>query len=101
MPIAGPRYRFNAGMVDGAPEERGVYGLWDGEDLIFLGRSQGALTIQHALREHLSGRAGPCTSRATHYAWELCFEPAEREAELLAAFKAQFRRVPRCNAEPP
>lgn len=101
MPIAGPRYRFNASMVDGAPEERGVYGLWDGEDLIFVGRSRGALTIQHALREHLSGDACPCTSRATHYAWELCFEPAEREAELLAAFKAQFRRMPRCNAEQP
>ena len=101
MPIAGPRYRFNAGMVDGAPGERGVYALWDGEELIFLRRDGAALTIQQALREHLSGSAGPCTRRATHYAWELCFEPAEREAELLAEFKAQFRRMPRCNAEQP
>jgi hypothetical protein len=89
-------------MLDGAPDERGVYALWENEEVIYYGRSSGrAISIQQALREHCSGQAGACTRAATHYSWEICAEPAEREAELLAEHQAQFKRLPRCNADEP
>ena len=89
-------------MLDGAPDERGVYALWENEEVIYYGRSSGrSISIQQALREHSSGQAGACTRVATHYSWEICAEPAEREAKLLKEYEAQFKRLPRCNADKP
>ena len=85
-------------MVEGAPADPGVYALWEAEELIYYGRASGnAVSIQFALLEHLTGRAGPCTQRATHYAWEISLDPAVREAELLAEYRTTFNRLPRCN----
>lgn len=98
MPFGGGRYRFTRNMVEGAPAEPGVYALWQDEELIYYGRAAGgALTLQHALLEHLMGRAGPCTREATHYGWEISLYPVAREAELLAEYKSANRRLPRCN----
>jgi hypothetical protein len=100
MSFGGGRYRFTRSMVEGAPADPGVYALWDAEELIYFGRASGHLvSIQLALLEHLSGRAGPCTKRATHYGWEISLDPAAREAELLAEYKAAFKRLPRCNQD--
>jgi len=98
MPFAGGRYRFTRSMVEGAPADPGVYALWENDELIYYGRASGAvITIQSALMEHLSGRAGACTQGATHYGWEITLEPTAREAELLGEYKAAFNRLPRCN----
>jgi len=98
VPIASPRYAFNATMIAGAPPDPGVFALWENDELIYYGRAAGSLkSIQFALLEHLAGRAGPCTHRATHYGWEITLDPAAREAELLAEYKAAFNRLPRCN----
>ena len=35
---------------------------------------------------------------ATHFAWEPCARPAEREAELLRDARVAFGRLPRYNA---
>ncbi len=102
MPIAGPKYRFAANLIDGAPEDHGIYALWEREELIYLGCAPGPdFTIQRALRRHAAGADGPCTEQATHYGWELCLEPLERRAELLAEFQARFKRLPRCNGSEP
>jgi len=98
MPFAGGRYRFTRNMVEGAPADPGVYALWENDELIYYGRAAGnVISIQFALFEHLSGRAGPCTQRATHYGWEISLEPAAREGELLTEYRAQYNRLPRCN----
>jgi hypothetical protein len=98
MPIASPRYAFTATMVAGAPPDPGVFALWEGADLIYYGRANGrGVTIQSRLREHLEG-AG-CTSRATHYAWEIAGNPRAREAELLREYWRAHGRLPRCNAD--
>jgi hypothetical protein len=98
MPIEAPKYRFTPGMAGGAPEEAGVYALWRGDELIFLGRASQAATIRACLVEHLGGSC-PCTRQATHYTWELSLQPAAREAEVLREFQARFGRLPRCNGE--
>lgn len=93
MPIASPRYAFTATMVSGAPPDPGVFALWEGEELIYYGRAQ---SIQSCLQEHLA-RAAPCTSRATHYGWEISGNPAMREADLLREYQRAHGRLPRCN----
>lgn len=98
MPIASPRYAFNATMVSGAPPDPGVFALWEREELIYYGRALGqGSTIQSRLREHLEG--GGCTSRATHYGWEISSNPRSRDAELLREFETSHGRLPRCNSK--
>jgi len=97
MPIASPRYAFNAAMVAGAPPDPGVFALWQNEELIYYGRALGnGATIQSRLREHLeTGMHGP--AQATHYGWEIAANPRVREAELLREYEKTHGRVPRCN----
>jgi hypothetical protein len=97
MPIASPRYALNAVMVSGAPPDPGVYALWEAEELIYYGRALGqSATIQSSLREHLEA-ADRCTSRATHYGWEISSNPRAREVELLREYERSHGRLPRCN----
>ena len=69
-------------MVEGAPADPGVYALWEagGAHLTTAALPATPVSIQFALLEHLNGRAGACTQRATHYGWEISLDPAAREA---------------------
>ena len=87
------RYRFTRVVIAGAPDEQGVYALWDGEEVIYYGRGP----IRTRLLDHFYGRVDELTRRATHYGWELCADPAAREAELLAEHRRVYGRPPRLN----
>jgi hypothetical protein len=88
------RYRFARLVIAGAPEDAGIYTLWEYDEIVYYGRADGgSSTIRSRLEEHF--RAG---MRATHYAWELCRDPAAREAELLGEHERAFGRLPRFNA---
>ena len=92
------RYTFTRIVIAGAPDDGGVYALWDGEELIYYGRTEGGnegggSTIRSRLLEHhYSGEL-----RATHYSWEVCKDPAAREADLLREHESKFGRPPRDN----
>jgi len=99
MPIASPRYAFNAVMVSGAPPDPGVFALWEHDELIYYGRALGeGTTIQSRLQDYLAG-GDPCAARATHYGWEIAGNPRGREAELLREYERKHGRLPRCNAK--
>jgi hypothetical protein len=86
-------------MVAGAPNDPGVYALWEHDELIYYGHARGgSATIQSCLRQHLEG-AKACTGRATHYGWEISANPPAREADLLREFEKTNKRVPRCNTK--
>jgi hypothetical protein len=93
------RYRFSRTVVLGAPQAAGVYTLWDGEELVYYGRAMGGgATIRSRLLDHHSGTQGAATQGATHYSWEVCADPAAREAELLREYERAHGRLPRFNA---
>lgn len=97
MPIASPRYAFTKTMVAGAPDDPGVFALWENDELIYYGHARGeAATILSCLKEHLGGR-NHCTKTATHYGWEVSANPPVREADLLREFQRNHKRLPRCN----
>lgn len=96
-PIHSTRFRFTRALVADAPADSGIYALWEGDEMIYVGRAAGgAVSIRSGLAEHLAG-ACPCTRSATHYSWELTLRPATREVEILRSFQVQFSRLPRCN----
>ena len=94
------RYPFTRPILEYAPSEvGGVYVLWDGDEVIYIGRTGGATNIRTCLVEHLEGARGKCTSAATHYSWEITLWDSARETELLALFARENHRDPRCQQE--
>jgi hypothetical protein len=98
--LALPRYPFTRAAIEYAPEEPGVYALFEGSELIYLGRAsdRGAHSIRELLRLHQDGRFGDCTMKAAQYTWEITLWPAARETELLVRYFQAHRRDPRCVA---
>jgi excinuclease UvrABC nuclease subunit len=98
MPIGGSKYLFSKDNVDKAPDEHGVYELYDGDELIYIGRAAGTgVTIRTRLQAHRRGDEGRCTQRATHYRREVNSRPIGREAELIREYVTRYGRLPRCN----
>lgn len=92
------RYHFTRIVIAGSPDDAGVYALWEGEELVYYGRAEGrdeggGVTIRSRLLAHYYEGA----QRPTHYSWEICKDPAAREAELLAEHERRFGRLPRHN----
>jgi hypothetical protein len=97
MPIEMKRYPFTRPVIDYAPNDiGGVYVLWDDAEVIYIGRTGDSTNIRACLLEHLDGKRGGCTSKATHYSWEITLWDSTRETELLALFAREHRRDPRC-----
>jgi len=97
MPFAMKRYPFTRPVLDYAPYDiGGVYVLWEGDEVIYIGRTGGSRNIRSCLLEHLEGTRGGCTTRATHYSWEITLWDSARETELLALFAKENSRDPRC-----
>jgi hypothetical protein len=95
MPIASPRYPFTRTAIEAAPDDHGVYALYQGEELVFLGIAVGAASIKTRLIAHAAALIEP--SMATHYAWEIARDPQARLAMLLREYKYAFNRIPRFN----
>jgi hypothetical protein len=89
------RYRFTRIVIAGAPDDRGVFALWDGEELVYYGRADGSGST---IRSRLLDQYLSDPNRATHYSWELCADPVSRELELLAEYEATYGRRPKYNA---
>ncbi|HTM58773.1 MAG TPA: hypothetical protein VL199_00320 [Burkholderiales bacterium] len=97
MPFEMKRYPFSRPILEYAPFDiGGVYVLWEGDEVIYIGRTGSATNIRACLLEHLDGKRGDCTRNATHYSWEITLWDAARETELLALFTRENRKDPRC-----
>jgi len=90
------RYRFTRIVITGAPDERGVFALWDGEEIVYYGRADGSGST---IRSRLLDQYLADPNRATHYSWEVSPDPAAREVELLEEHQGAFGRRPKYNGE--
>jgi hypothetical protein len=98
VPLWKSRYPFTGKMVGGAPKDMGVYVLYRGERILYIGRAMGSSTIFSRLQEHLGGAVCACSREATHYSWEIVLQPQVRELELLQAQRDAAGELPPCNA---
>jgi hypothetical protein len=100
MLINGNLQVFSRDDIEQAPDEPGVYGLYQGDDLIYIGRAEGGLsitTIRARIKSHCEGYRGPNTEHATHYRCEVSGDPVARQHKLLQEYEKQYGRLPRCN----
>jgi predicted GIY-YIG superfamily endonuclease len=95
VPLGKPRYPFNRRLIAGAPRDMGVYLLYRGSEVIYIGR---AVNIQLRLQEHMDGAVCECSRQATHYSWEIVLQPQVRELELLQEQHERCGALPLCNA---
>jgi hypothetical protein len=97
MPIKGQRHPFSTIGISGSPHEPGVFALWDGDEMIYVGHTIGRhATLKSVLSDHCLGVFGECTQGATHYSTEVSLDGARREDELLYEFCVIHGRLPRC-----
>ncbi len=87
------KYQLTRIVLAGAPNESGVYALWKDDEVVYYGRAAGGQTIRTRLLQHYSTNVD-----ATHYSWEMCRDPAQREAELLREHEETYGHSPRLNA---
>ena len=98
MALASPKYPFKQAVVFGAPDDPGVYALYFGDHLLFIGIARGRThveTIRSQLLAHLAGELKPAF--ASHFKWEITRDPESRVAQLLGFLKPN---LPPYNAPP-
>ena len=75
-----------------------MYTLWEGDEVIYYGRADGKSQAGGStIRSRLLAHYYEDRKRPTHYSWEVCLEPAAREAQLLREHEGAFGRRPRGN----
>ena len=88
------KWRFSQTVIEGAPDMKGVYVLWNEQGPLGVGHALGGGdTIQSRLRRHLEHAAASGVPLATHYSWEICREPLRRETELALELKLRRREA--------
>lgn len=95
MAISDERFRIlNLRNVSRSPRKRGVYALYAGRDLLYLGMAGGGDdTLRSRLRAHLGEQA----HGVTRYKRELSREPQARLQELLDEYVARYGALPAQN----
>ena len=95
MAIRSPKWLVLAALVSLAPDTPGVFELWDGDELVYVG---GTRRDRPSLRQELVHELLERGREVTHFSWEITYDPATRERELLAEFELTYHRAPRLNS---
>lgn len=93
MPIRSPKWWFVAALVLVTPDAPGVFELWDGDEVVYVGATRG---VRPSLRQALVREMA--LHDATHFSWEITYRAATRELELLEEYIAENHHPPRLNA---
>jgi hypothetical protein len=96
MVFMGDVFRLAEDSIGTAPEQEGVYALYQGNELIYIGKAEQGGSIKSSLQNHLSG-VDPCTRTATAYRYEICDNPRHREELYLQVYAVSYLKLPRCN----
>jgi hypothetical protein len=88
-----PRYPFEGRIIQGAPDVTGVYVLWEGSEITYVGLVP---AIRQRLLDLWTGRCR-CPCRPTHYSWRLAVAHGSVEQEMLGEYQNEFAALPRCN----
>lgn len=96
----GEHLPFSARSVAQAPASPGVYLLYRGHRLIYIGLAAAGATIRDRLRHHLRGGGGFCTRSASEFDYEASRDPIALYHHYVAVYLAATgARLPDCNED--
>jgi hypothetical protein len=82
MFVTSLKWKLDAESIRGTPRTQGVFGLWDEDEIVYIGATERSVFLPDALRELLQlKRRG--TIQATHFTWEITITPLSWAGELL------------------
>jgi hypothetical protein len=91
---------FDVRNLGAAPAMPGVYLLYRGHRLIYIGLAAAGGTIRDRLRHHLRGDGGRCTRSATEFDYEASIDPVPLYRHYVAVYLAATGGVlPDCNED--
>jgi hypothetical protein len=94
----GEHIPFHLRSIAQAPDAPGVYLLYRGYRLIYIGLAAAGGTIRRSLRQHLRGEGGACTQSATEFDYEVSAEPMALYRHYLSVYlDATGGVLPDCN----
>jgi hypothetical protein len=93
---------FTAEGIGLAPRAPGIYMLYRGGRLIYVGIAEGRGGIRAKLAEHRRGDHGACTRVATAFLYDVSADPGRAHRDYLLAHMARHGgRLPVCNRNDP
>jgi hypothetical protein len=96
----GEHLPFDARNLAAAPAMPGVYLLYRGHRLIYIGLAAAGATIQDRLRHHLRGDGERCTCSATEFDYEASTDPVPLYRHYVAVYLAATGGLlPDCNED--
>jgi hypothetical protein len=96
MFITSLKWNLDAEAIGGTPRTQGVYGLWDGEELVYIGATERGVFLPEALERALRLRREGVI-RASHFTWEITITPRSWAAQLLRTYLDEHGVLPRYN----
>ena len=97
MAIPGGKYAFTKENIDRSPTSQGVYALYDGDNIIYIGKAEGENGIRELQQRHKQGDEGNCTQNASHYRRDPSTNTKKMERVYLQEYKRLNGILPRCN----
>lgn len=94
MPIRGKKQRFTDTNISNAPNSDGVYGIYRGRELIYIGKGEGKDGIKGRLKAAKRDTRG---KEATSFQVEKSKDAAWREEQVLKQYKRLHGKLPRYN----
>src|SRR6185295_14549656 len=96
MFVTSLKWKFDADSIRGTPRTQGVFGLWDEDQVVYVGATERSVFLPDALRELLTlKRRG--IIHATHFTWEITVTPRSWAGELLRLHFNKFGALPLYN----
>jgi hypothetical protein len=90
------KWKLDPDAIRGTPRTQGVYGLWDGAELVYIGTTARDWLLPQALGELLALHQRGVI-RATHVTWEITLTPRSWAGELLRLHFNRHGTLPRYN----
>jgi hypothetical protein len=90
------KWKLDPDAIRATPRTQGVFGLWDGEELVYIGTTERGVFLPEALERPLKLKQQGLLS-VSHFTWEITITPRSWSAELLRAYFNEHGVLPRYN----
>jgi len=90
------KWKLDAEAIRATPRTQGVLGLWDEDELVYIGATERDASPPETL-ERLLKLKHQGDLRATHFTWEITITPRSWSGELLRLYFNKHGMLPRYN----